>query len=603
MKKYIYKCLVGLMMLFSLSSCDDYLTEVNPNEVTTGSFWKTLNDCEIGLVGTYNQFSDGNIMLLSDETNRSDLSFPGYGRPSPPTPNPAYLQIFNSGYNGVNKKWDALYKGIFRANQVIEGLEGIKSGMDTTEEDEQWKRIMAQARFFRGLFHFYLHNSYNKGSVIIYDFVPKSEEDFYQTLSSAEDVKAFYTADLEYALEHLPATLSGYAADGNTNLKNFKGRIIKGAAAAVLGKSYLYAGDYSTAAVYFKAIIDSGVYALADVSENSTTNGEFNSESILEVSYDANYKPEYDQYSPFGTTNNNANLIAAPQTGGWRGIYPSCWLIMTYRQDSIDINDPRNLVTEEDGSTRYRKFSLRTSHSIAVADDEDLLYYQRRPSVVSYFNNGETAYWRKNTNWDITDHEKNLAPPGRSGINYRVIRLADVYLMYAECLIEGGSNEAGVTEALMYINRVRQRAALQLLGATPAPEFAAADYDKKSYMSTDVMNHLMYVERPLELSAEGHAIRHLDLRRWGLKKQRLDELAAKTFYIGNYKTVDEKGKDISRDILFDVKSDAEATLDDPVKYPPKELFGFQQSAINYIENLHSYWPIPNSETTANPNVN
>ncbi|MBI9057099.1 MAG: RagB/SusD family nutrient uptake outer membrane protein [Labilibaculum sp.] len=589
MKKNILKYILGLMVVASLSSCEDHLTQVNPNEITTGSFWKTLNDHEMGLVSVYSQFSNGSIINMGAETNRSDMSWPGWGRPN--SSNEAYLQTFNSGYNDLNNKWDALYKGIFRANQVIKGLEGIEAEMITEEEKEQWSYIMGQARFFRGLFHFYLHNSFNKGSVIIYDFVPETEEDFYQSLSTPEQVKEFYLADLTAALELLPATLQEYGENGNTALDNFKGRVLKGTAATVIGKSYLYEGNYDVAKEYFAAVINSGIYQLADISENGTTNGEFNSESILEVGYDANYKPEEDQYSPFGTTNNTANMLSSTSTGGYRGIYPSCWLIMAYKNDSIDINDPRNVISEEAGVKVYRKYSLRTSHSIALADDEDMPHYQKRAALASPFNNSETSYWKKNTNWDITTSEKDLNPPARSGVNYRVIRLADVYLMYAECVIKGGTDDSGVDEALMYINRVRQRAALQLIG-TSSSEFGAADVDGVTYNAASVMDHLMYVERPLELSAEGHAIRHLDLRRWGIKKQRFEELSQMVWNKVNYVTVDDKGKakTVWGGLLLDGPGAA-------------ELRDYQQAAVNYVEDVHAYWPIPNSETTANPNVN
>ena len=57
-------------------------------------------------------------------------------------------------------------------------------------------------------------------------------------------------------------------------------------------------------------------------------------------------------------------------------------------------------------------------------------------------------------------------------------------------------------------------------------EFKRYTYDEKEYAASDVMNHLMYVERPLELCMEGHAIRVIDLRRWNITKERFDQLAS-----------------------------------------------------------------------------
>ena len=46
-----------------------------------------------------------------------------------------------------------------------------------------------------------------------------------------------------------------------------------------------------------------------------------------------------------------------------------------------------------------------------------------------------------------------------SGKNITVNRLSDVYLMYAECLLETTND---ITTALEYINKVRERWALPL---------------------------------------------------------------------------------------------------------------------------------------------
>ena len=57
--------------------------------------------------------------------------------------------------------------------------------------------------------------------------------------------------------------------------------------------------------------------------------------------------------------------------------------------------------------------------------------------------------FRKYTNWDTRTTEKDSPKNMDSDINVRLIRLADVYLMYAESLIKGGSDESGVSEAFV----------------------------------------------------------------------------------------------------------------------------------------------------------
>jgi hypothetical protein len=80
--------------------------------------------------------------------------------------------------------------------------------------------------------------------------------------------------------------------------------------------------------------------------------------------------------------------------------------------------------------------------------------------------------------------------------NYIVFRMADVYLMAAEC--ENELNGPG--NAYQYVNKVRERAFEpdQPWGGMTKEQFRLAMYD----------------ERKFELCAEGH--RRLDLIRWGI---------------------------------------------------------------------------------------
>ena len=614
MKKITIKKIVLLLVFsgFIFGCADDFLEQANPIELSTDSFWLNIDDLETGLNAVYNAFKDGNILRTADEYNRSDMTFPGWGRPN--TSNEYWLQTFNNSSDAPNAKWAALYKGIFRANQVIEATERLYPNF-TGETLERADLVLAQARTFRGLFYFYLHSGFNEGSVPIIDFVPKVQDDYYQPISPANQVQDFYRADLEYGVENLPVTYS----------EGKKGRLTSGAALALLGKSYLYEGDYTMAARYFKTIIDDYPYALTpDIGDNFTSRGEFNQESILEIGYSLNYKEGEPVFSEEQNSSTLNFLFAPANVGGWRSVYPSIWLNAEYRKEKLDMLDPRNTVeaivyqsnglpaTYEDGEldengvarqageikteTRPRRFSLRTSASIALADDEDTPYYLTSSALGGQYNNSEHSYYRKFTNWEITDNERTIAATfPRSGINMRVIRLADVYLMYAEAVIAGGTNNGGVDEALIYINRVRRRSGVELLGLDGTGEYPVNQHDNVSYTASTLMDHLMYVERPLELCIEGNAIRTLDLRRWGITKERFTELSTKQYWSEDYPHMDKDGKPATKwaSILL-----TETNGNDP----KPQWTEFEQAANNYIEESHGYWPIPNDEETANPNL-
>lgn len=594
MKKIINsKIAIILIITLSFIACsEEFLEEVNPNQISTDSFWKTVDDLNAGQNAVYNAFKNGNIMRVSDEYNKTDLTYPGWGRPN--TSNVYWLQTFNNASDAPNAKWSALYTGIFRANQVIEACDRLMGTFGTAQEEDSALVILAQAKFFRGLFYFYLYNGYNNGAVPVLDFVPTTEVDFYQPISTAEDVKNFYLADLEFAKENLPNEW--------TNSSDL-GRATAGAATAVIGKSYLYENDYATAKTYFKSVIqDFGYQLTQNIGSNFTTMDELNSESILEINYSLAYNAEINPYAAEQTSSTN-NFTFSP-VGGYRSVYPSCWLIMEYKNETLDYSDARNIVIEEDGTERFRDYSLRTSYSVALVDDRDLSYYGKTTAQATAFNNYETGYFRKYTNWDIAENEKDISQAvPRSGVNVRVIRLADILLMYAECAIEGGTNDGGVEEALAAINYVRRRSAVRLLGLSGTGLYPSNDHNDISYTSQTLMEHIMYVERPLELAAEGNAIRAIDMRRWGITKQRFEELSTKQYFANDFPFIGVDGKESTR-WGSSLENYFEGALDSkgiPAVIQP-EFQEFLQSSQNYIESEHAYWPIPNSEIVANPNL-
>ncbi|GGZ88000.1 RagB/SusD family nutrient uptake outer membrane protein [Algibacter mikhailovii] len=592
--------IVLLCIVCSTSCSDDFLEKTNPNELSTGSFWKTTIDLDNGLTSVYNAFKNVNILNIAPENNRSDLNWPGFRRPNPNNQFvPYYLHTFNDSQPEINNKWSALYTTIFRANQVIVNGENLIGTFTDEEVIEFTRQMIAQARFLRGISYSYLYNMYNKGSVPIFDFIPESESDFYQPLSTADKVKAFYLADLEYAYENLPPVWE------NTN---DKGRITAAAAAAELGRSYLYEENYTKASEYFVDIVTNGDYGralVANIGDNFSEAGEFNSESILEVSYSVDFKSELNAGDSQNVSNNIARTFAPANRGGFRVVQPSAWLQMAYRNEQMDLNDTRNYVPCEDGEdgcdpttlTRLRTFSVRASQTLALVEDLDTPYYAGLTTAQStLFNNDEPAYFRKYTNWATVDSERDFVPLSRSGINVRLVRLADVYLMLAECLIEGGSNDGGVDEAMDLINAVRYRSALQLVGLDGSGAFPSSSHDNVAYNAQSLMEHLMYVERPLELSEEGHAVRFLDLRRWGVIKQRFEDLSTRRYWADNYPFIDEKGDPATR--WNSILIEGDDAPDGKFIY-----IDFEQAATNYNESVHAYYPIPNSEVTANPNLN
>lgn len=608
-KNKFYKGLLALVSVFSLGACnDDFLDVDNPNSVDSSIYVENNDDLATELNAAYSSYTKSSGIATQMEYERSDMVFPGGIRPYTPGNEPFYTQTFNNSNRNVIDKWAVLYEGVFRANQVMAEYQKLKSTYATEVDSLRGAVMYAQARALRGYFYFNISNSFNNGEVPIFEDPSESPDDTRRDNSTKQEVIDFYRADLTYGLENLPLTWrSGQKLNrGNTitgtngnqvdiviNGTGELGRISAGACEALLGKSYLYQYDFenpdmslvSEAKKHFERLLpdvgeDGGYgYQLTDhVGDNFTSQNEFNSESILEVNYSVDLAQDR---SGEEALHNDLSLKLGA------GLYnpamsPASWLVIQYKRDSIDpkremnrlgANPDYDATKAEDKyknpSVDYRKYSHRMSHSIAYIDDDDTKFYDG--SITELVTHSRALkqqancfMWKKLTNWDITSDETGLTTDGRSGVNMRLIRLADIYLMYAECLLEEGN----VVDARRNINKIRYRSGVVLLGpSTGSEEFAGATfttdngavvldingngqrgglqkdanenytdiYEEISYDNYEVLRyHLRHVERPLELAIEGNALRTIDLRRWGSTKKRFLDVAEREYAVGGY---------------------------------------------------------------------
>ncbi|MFR9512573.1 MAG: RagB/SusD family nutrient uptake outer membrane protein [Rikenellaceae bacterium] len=584
-----------LLVLFTATSCLSKFDSLDPNGIVYEDVaWEDLDASEAGLTAIYNALYDDELLTVEHFTICSDMGYPGYGRNGDAQNDLLdiyYKQTYTNTATEVSAKWSALYTGILRCNMLIESLEAMVENETEDPEDEEWISQMAQARFFRGLFHFFLHSTYNHGEVIIYDFVPKEGDDYLQSVSSYDDVLAFFREDLKYAYDNL---VESYDTKD--------GRATKWAAATNLGMSYLYEAEYTEAAKYFKEVIDSGDFELVyDMDLLFTTAGEFNNESIFEINYQLGVHDEMGAYDLEAPT----NMLGF--TGSTNSFTLPGWITVLYQNEVMNYNDSRNWMEDAVTSTgtedRWRTMPLRGSAMIATVQDDDTWWYQSFATSSTSCLSGVTidsrvGNYRKFCNWDICADENDLADGARkSGKNITINRLADVYLMYAECMIDAGN----LTEALKYMNLIRQRWGLQLLG-TPNGDAEIIyqqddSYDGITYTTETLLAQLQDVDRPLEMSAEGHASRFIDLRRWGADyaKTRYEYLAAQDYYM------------VTRTLTYG-GTRYNAWLVDKYYYIDNSLTGelmqydYDEAAKNYNADQHSYWPIPLIEEQSNPNI-
>ncbi|WNH11947.1 RagB/SusD family nutrient uptake outer membrane protein [Thalassobellus suaedae] len=497
------------MLSFTSCSEEEFLTVNNPNSITDATFWKTSTQFNNALNAVYGamQFQAISGSGLSQEIIRADIAdtYSFFGRWN------IFRQLtYTDNSEQLVNKWNQLYIGIFRANQVINNIEIADSSIFKENEKES---ILAQAKCLRAFFYFELVHTY--GQAVIHTEV--SAANLNKPTSTIEEVNdQVIIPDLNYARLNLPKIW--------TDSKDL-GRVTSGTATSLRGKVYLYDQQWGLAANDFKEVIDSNVYALTpEALDNFTDQNEFNSESILEVAYSATANPGANganvDDTPFvsgAESNAVASNYASIGFGGFNTVVANLYLHELFTNDEIDATNPINTDNVH---------SRRLSASICPKDFEGLYFGVDNTdrNVHTYRGLGLTALVKKYTNWYQGTSE---IPLNRSGINFRHIRLADVYLMYAEAVLNENSN---VGEAIKYIDLVRKRAGVKTIqqyldaNANTFPQLHISEQVHGTQpmvapTKENIMTHIQMVERPLELCFEGQRWR--DLVRWGMVKNTL----------------------------------------------------------------------------------
>ncbi|MDP4747272.1 MAG: RagB/SusD family nutrient uptake outer membrane protein [Algoriphagus sp.] len=434
------------------------------------------------------------------------------------------IQRFENDAAGgdMGSKYNVAYEGVARANNVLRLV--AKAGDAISANDQA--RLSAQARFLRAHFYFELARDYNRTPYVdeTVDYGSGLEE-----VKNDKDLWPFIIADLEFAISKLPATQPQV------------GRVNAWAAKSYLGKVYMYTKEFTKAKSLFDDVIANGVtsnglkYDLVpyydDMFRGKNDNHQesiWAYQSSANTGSVANANPEFDLNFPYNTG------PAGP--GNCCGFFqPSFTFVNAFRtKDGLPLldksyNSAANEVKNDMGVASGAAFTPdagpldpRLDHTVGRRgipyldwmDHPGQAWIRNQPNAGPYsprkyvYAKSEKGTFQDNSSWT----------PGYTGINFMIIRFADILLLAAEAEIEAGSAE----KAREYVNRIRTRAINSLLKREDGSN--AANYEISTYTAAwtdkDVARAAVRHERLLELGMEGH--RFYDLQRWGTAKQELD---------------------------------------------------------------------------------
>lgn len=447
--------------LLLLISCKEDLNLKSPNAPTTDQFWKVPSDAEKGVNSIYAMFyKDGvwarwiyfRLDLTSDE---------GFSK-SPWTELADWTRFNYVNYNfqeGNAMTWRDSYKAIFRANQVIANVPSI----EFTDQARK-QSIMAEAKFLRALYYFYAAELWENIPLIL----EPSHPDDLPRQSQQKEVFAQVESDLKSAFNDLPAAWEA----------NNIGRATKGAAKALLGKLYMQQHRWEEAKTAFEYLITGpgAIYKLTpNFADNFTHLAENNTESIFEIQFGDQRLGGTGETADAAVSSSRAQFFA-PRGIGWADGQARPWIVSLFKEEL-------NASGKLDERLRYTLF-----YPDLLKDFGDLTYGKQWEwgADEAWFRKGQRDYYRKNEDYFCQ-------------VNFRLIRYADILLLYAEALNKLGST----AKAYEYVNTVRTRAKMKLL-AEAHPEIGN---------NPDLFLQQLKKERVLELC--GESLRWLDLKRWG----------------------------------------------------------------------------------------
>lgn len=438
------KKIICLLVLTLLMSCSEDFIALDPvSTVTVDALYKTDKDYKDAVIGIYAPFRSQyeNFWLFGD--------LPGEDTEQQHSASLDLVSInnffVNSNLGLLHSSWLNYYSIINRANIVLSEIQTADPAVVRNMD-----RHIGEARFLRALAYFDLVRIFGDVPMVT---APISVEE--ASVKGRDNLDVIYDEvvikDLQDAENKLPNSYTG--AD--------IGRATSGAAKALLGKVYLTRKQFAEAEAKLQEVTTMGYALLGNYNDLfDFTKNEHHSEYIFDIEY-------IDGGVALGSTFSNKfvpnmsqiiNFFGLKGSGGQQGS-PTEGIFDLYHPD--DLRKPISIAKIKDGLT-----------------DEKGNYTPMKPI-------------------DLTTYTKKYVTPldiaNDSPANWKVIRYADVLLMYAEALNENGKTD----EALGYLNQVRNRAGL----------------DSYTGLTQDETRESIYMERRFEFYLEGQ--RWFDLIRTG----------------------------------------------------------------------------------------
>jgi hypothetical protein len=523
-----------------MGSCGDSFLEVHDKSSMTDEYFpENLEQLRLVLNGVYarqhqyNTYSIGTlgrVMYLED--HNADLAWTGDARADHARNNVAPGNTF------MKSEYAEWVQNVRNSNTFLECVEWYKSKMLPNEASEV-DYMKGQGLFLRAFFHWHLmmwaQPDRDGLGLVLFESLADSWEEITEPRSTTGQTWDFIIADLKEAAR----LCAGHNSDPT--------HVTEWAAKAFLAKAYVYAGDWVNAKTALEDVVKNSGKRLATFDRYSKKmfhgEDEFNEESFWEIDLTIDH-----------TVTNMPNAFSIGASHAL--LFPPCFVDDSGEQQTVGwpntfVHD-KNLsrfgfaldIPERTNNPAYdasKPVSMRNMDMICSENyirqsleyrknkttDPRLYICTYQPFVDSLLVNDTWRYIHQykgdGADFVVPHHAWSLKKYSitsgiledvyASGNNIIFLRLADIYLLYAEALINAGDNAGG----LEYINKVHRRA----YGYDNYDQESPVDYksltDRTKAGSIDPLaNDPLKYERWAELFGEGQW--WWDMKRWKIGK-------------------------------------------------------------------------------------
>ena len=406
----------------SLISCsEEFLDRPPEDRLAVDNFYQSPEDLRLATAPLYNivwfDFHNRAIMPMGESRAGNLLA--------PYNSEPWYMFTLSSLDGSLFDAWTGLHNVIGQSNTIMNAI--AKNATGVTEEEKN--AAIAEARFMRGTAYLNLVRAW--GPVIIIENNEELLQDPLVPTNTVEDVYRFIIEDFTFAAEHLPET-------------DLPGRVTEWSAKGMLAKAYLARSGWNNGGTRNQADLDSAKAYAADVINNSGLTLLDNYRDLFRYQFRNNRESLFSlQWVVNGGWLVGNTLVSdlafssdvLGGANGWSSTYASYDILKAY----------------EDGDTIRRNATWMTAGThypyINTADG----------GYTFPVNDTTYAPIKKYVPGGTDDNDGAIVATQNSPLTTYMLRLADVYLIYAEAAL-GNQEELSAGPGLAAFNVVRERA-------------------------------------------------------------------------------------------------------------------------------------------------